>query len=63
MSCIYEDTKRRFFREGRIENLTSNLLIVMDRLDKTLEEAFDFLKVNEEDRALVTTRLKEDGVI
>ena len=63
VSCIYEDTKRRFLREGRIESLTSNLLIVMDQLDKTLEEAFDFLKVDEEDRALVTDRLKEDGVI
>ena len=67
MSCIFEDSKRRYFRdgkeEGRIETLTTNINTVMDQLNKTLEEAFDFLKVSEEDRVLVTDRLKEEGLI
>lgn len=62
MSCIFEDSKRRYYRDGRIEAIAESVKSIMTQLNKTLEESFEILGVNETDRPWVIDRLKEDGI-
>ena len=58
MSCIYEDTKRRFLREGReegrVEGITENRIdsikAVMSNLNCSMDQAMDTLNIPESER-------------
>ena len=54
MSCIYEDTKRRFLREGREEGITKNrvdsIKAIMSNLNYSVDQAMDTLNIPESER-------------
>ena len=67
-NSIYEDTKRRFLREGReegreegerkrIEDLAGVVSSVMQKMDVPLEEALEITSISDEDRPLIIDRL------
>ena len=72
MSCIYEDTKRRFLREGREEgriegriegkeeSIADTILSLMEKMNIPMEEAFDLIDVPEEDRIPIRKRIELD---
>ena len=73
MGCIYDDTKRRFLREGReegliegreegriegrMEQLCQNIIAIMSELDLTADKAMDILRVPDEEREVIKERL------
>ena len=68
MNSIYEDTKRRYLREGReegleigdkkrIEDLANAVSSVMQKAGLSLEEAFEVTSIPESDRPLIIDRL------
>ena len=63
MSCIYEDTKRRFTREGGIEVGTAAVKSVMEKMNLSPDEAFDLLNIESKYRQFILDDLKKDGTI
>ena len=63
MSCIYEDTKRRFTREGGIEVGTAAVKSVMEKMNLSPDEAFDLLNIEGKYRQFILDDLKKDGII
>ena len=68
MNSIYEDTKRRYLREGmeegleigekkRIDDLANVVSSVMQKAGLSLEEAFEVTSIPESDRPLIIDRL------
>ena len=63
MNSIYDDTKRRFTREGGIEVGTAAVKSVMEKMDLTPEEAFELLNIENRYRQFILDDLKKDGII
>ena len=63
MNSIYEDTKRRFTREGGIEVGTTAVKSVMEKMDLSPEEAFDLLNIEGRYRQFIMDDLKKDGIV
>ena len=50
MSCIFEDSKRRYYRDGREDTLVNSILAIMSNLNYSTEQAMDTLDIPESER-------------
>ena len=63
MNSIYEDTKRRYLREGGIEVGTAAVKSVMEKMNLSPDEAFDLLNIDGKYRQFILDDLKKDGTV
>ena len=66
ISCIYEDTKRRFIREGKekgiMETRIESVKAVMGKLNCSVDEAIDFLDVPASERMVLKSTIDSQSL-
>ena len=50
MSCIFEDSKRRYYRDGKEDALVNSVLAIMSNLNYSVDQAMDTLNIPESER-------------